>query len=541
MSFEIIRRNEILRNREKHLIKTGSGGKFSVCLVYPNTYSAGMSNLGFQAIYRQIAESPDFYCDRSFLPDPDIVPLYKKSKRTLVGLESEKPLQEFDFVAFSISYELDYLNIPGILEYAGIPLSAEDRGEKWPLVFAGGAAVSINPEIISKFVDFFVIGEGEEPLSRIMKILSEENWKNRKDLLEILSEIPGVYVPSLYKISYDEHGFIEEVIHSPHISYPVERSISCNLVNFTDSVILSPDTEFADTYLVEISRGCPFACSFCCVSLHHKPYRCASLEDIIAKISKGLSFTGKIGLLGAAVGSYPHLETLLDVIKKNNGEVSFSSLRADELKPGLLRKLNELGQNLLTLAPETGSEELRRSLNKTLKNDRIYQTADEAIASGFKDIRLYFMTGLPGETDEDIEAGIVMIREISGMTRRVGGRVLISVNQFVPKPGTDMELCRFEEEGVVIPRIKRMESTFFNNPAVVFRVESIKEMQVQAFLGRANRKWSDYLLNLFHKSPSNIASRLMKLRKKDPSVDSIIFQPITPGQIPPWRILSGRK
>jgi radical SAM superfamily enzyme YgiQ (UPF0313 family) len=538
MSFEIIRRNEILRKSEKHLAHTGTGGRFNVCLVYPNTYSAGMSNLGFQSIYRQIADSPDFYCDRAFLPDPDILPLYGKSRRKLVAIESEKPLQEFDFIAFSISYELDYLNVLRILDLAGIPLSSTERGEKWPLIFAGGEAVSINPEVISDFIDFFVIGEGEEPLKKILEIIHAEKWKNRNELLEKTSRIPGAYVPSFYKIEYDYDGFIDKVTSDSDISWPVQRSVACDLEEFTSSVILTPNTEFSDTFLVEVSRGCPFSCAFCCVSLHHKPYRCPKLEKLIDRISRGLDYTKKIGLLGAAVGSYPHLETILDEIKNRGGQVSFSSLRADVLKPVLLKKLNDLGQNLLTLAPETGNDKLRRVINKTLTNAQLYQTADNAVNSGFKDIRLYFMLGLPGETDDDADAGTEMIKTIAEKTGKSGGKVFVSINQFVPKPGTALESYPFEEEETVMRRIKRMESAFFNNPAVTIKVESIKEMQLQAFLGRGNRNWSRYLKDLCQKAPSTVASKLMKMRKKDQSIDSLIFNPIPEDKIPPWKILS---
>jgi radical SAM superfamily enzyme YgiQ (UPF0313 family) len=538
MSFEIIRHNEKLRKSEKHLKHAGSGGKFNVCLVYPNTYYAGMSNLGFQSIFRQIADSPDFYCDRAFLPDSDMIPLYRTSKRKLVALESEKPLQEFDFIAFSISYEPDYFNILRILELAGIPLSSRDRGKGWPVILAGGEAVSINPEVISEFIDFFVIGEGEQPLAQLLDIIAAEDWQDREELLFKTAQVQGVYVPSFYKIEYDDRGFISNVNAEPGVSFPVQRSVACDLEEFTSSVILTPNTEFSDTFLVEISRGCPFSCAFCCVSLHHKPYRCAKLESLVNKISEGLEYTKKIGLLGAAVGSYPYLETILDEIKNRGGQVSFSSLRADVLKPGLLKKLNELGQNLLTLAPETGSDKLRRFINKTLTNEQIYRTAEDALKSGFKDIRLYFMLGLPNETDDDIDAGIEMIKKINEKTGKIGGRVFVSINQFVPKPGTALELCPLEEEETVIKKVKKVESVFFNNPAVNVKVESLKEMQVQAFLGRGNRSWSVYLKNLYHKAPSTAASKIMKMRKKDPSIESLLFKPVETDKLPPWKVVA---
>jgi len=534
MPYEIIRHNENLLKKEKQLEKFGFGGRIKVCLVYPNTYHVGMSNLGFLTIYRQINSMPDFFCDRAFLPDPHILKMYKKGKRKLIALISEKPLQEFDILAFSISYELDYINLLRILDLAGIPLLSKDRDESFPLIIAGGAAVSINPEIIADFVDIFVAGEGEEVLERLLPFLGENIDNERFELLEGLTAISGVYAPSLYEIKYNKNGFIKDIVNPTGAPMPIERQVVRRLPGFTHSTIITPNTEFSDSFLIEISRGCPYSCGFCSVGGKGRPYRKRSLDLIKKSVDAGFEMTGRIGLLGAAVANHPRLMEILEYVEVRGGKVSFSALRADALKPGMVQSLFRLGQKTITLAPEVGSQRLRSSINKTMKNEDILRVASQALDAGFREIRVYFMVGLPGETNEDVESSIAMISSLESMARKYGGRVVVSLNQFIPKPGTAMELAPLLTEKAAIERIKRMEEPFLNNLVVEFRVESLKEMFLQAFLCRAPRTWSKYLLNYYMKAFSTMASKLKKI--KDPSIDSLIFMPVPPEIEPPWRI-----
>ncbi|MCE1247141.1 MAG: B12-binding domain-containing radical SAM protein [Firmicutes bacterium] len=535
MPFKIIEHNEKLAKTEKYLRQPGKGGAVSVCLVYPNRYYVGMSNLGFLSIFRQISEHPDYFCDRAFLPDPDILPLYKNSRRKLMGLLSEKPIQEFDIIAFSVSFEMDYLNIPKILELAGIPCGRRERNSFHPLIIAGGAAVSLNPEIISDYTDVFAIGEAEDILPQILDKYRDYGGKKRDGLYESFAEIPGVYIPSLYEVTYDSGGFITDVKTKSGARYPVKRQMVKNLPEDSHSAIVTPETEFSDIFLVEMSRGCPYSCNFCCLNLY-SPYRVRKFEDIIASIDQGRNVTGKFGLLGAAVGSHPRLGDILCHIEKIGGTVSFSSLRADVLKPEIIGKLYELGQRTVTLAPETGSDQLRKSINKTLKNEDILRTAGIALDKGFMEIRLYFMAGLPGETDEDMDAAAELIGGVETLAKQKGAKVIASVNQFVPKPGTAFEREAFSPTKEIHERMKRMQKPFLKGSAVEFRVENPREMFLQAFLSRGGRSWSKYIAEYRSLSVSALGSKLRRV--DDPTPDSLVFERIEDGKIPPWGIIT---
>lgn len=501
-----------------------------MCLVYPNTYYAGMSNLGFLSVYEKINSADDFYCDRAFLPDQKILTLYNKSRRKLMALASEIPVQEFDVVGFSISYEPDYINLLKILELAGIPLLTTERDESHPLIIAGGAAVSLNPEIISNFVDLFVIGEGEEVLENLLPIMRELPHQSREEFFRKASQIPGIYIPSLYKIEYNKRGFITKVDYLAGTPFPVKKQIA-DLPGFAHSCIISPNTEFSSTFLVEISRGCPYNCHFCCVGGKGKPYRQSSFQIIKDSIDKGMKHTDRVGLLGAAVASHPNFGEILDYIEAKGGKVSFSSIRADALKPGMIEKLHNLGQKTITLAPETGSDTLRKKINKTMKSADMYRVAAEALKTGFMEIRVYFMVGLPGETMEDMKDSISMISALQDMAGKFGAKIFVSLNQFVPKPGTELERAPLLDMDEAFNRVRKMQEPFVNSP-VIFKVESLKEMYLQAFLCRAPRFWREYLLKLYKKAPSTITSKLLKI--KDESPTSLIYEAIPREFSTPW-------
>lgn len=534
MPFQIIRHQEDLLKKEKRLVKYGRGGALKVCLAYPNQYRAGMSNLGFQTIFHIISSTPDCYCDRTFMPEPSIYRLYKKGARTLIGWESEKPAQEFDVLAFSISFEADYVNVLKMLDLAGIPKRKADRDNSHPLVIAGGAAISINPEVMADFVDIFVIGDGEGPVASLLEVLKNES---RASALLHCGRIPGVYVPSLYNVEYDERGFIEKVESRPGAAVPVRRTVCSEAASFAHSRIITPETEFSDTFLLEISRGCPYLCGYCSVSLLNKPYRWQPLDILKEKIDLGLSVTRRIGLLGAAVGSHPELSGILDYIEKKGGEVSFASLRSDLLDDNALARLRRLGQNLLTIAPETGSDELRRTLNKKITNAGVMDTVRRAVKTGFREFRFYIMLGLPGETESHVNAGTGLINEATEIISQSGGRLTVSVNQFIPKPGTYMQNAPLEAEDIVLEKMERLQRPFYNNPAVRFKTENPREAFIQAFLGRGSRRWGDYLLKYYCRSISNITARLHKMRKNDPSIDALVYKQIPQGVKPPWMVI----
>lgn len=536
MSFEIIQHNLKLLDAEKHLFSHKTSGDISVCLVYPNNYYAGMSNLGFLKVYSIINEIPEFFCDRAFLPDSKIMKIYGKSRRKLLSMAAEKPLQEFHILAFSISYEPDFLNIPKILDLSGIPILAKDRKKSYPLLIAGGAAVSINPEIVSSIFDLIIPGEAEEILQKVLELYGRGGFNDKQAYIQEAAHISGVYAPSLFHISYDINGCISHVDNPHNLEFPVKMNRTRLLRSPAFSSIITNETEFSGIFLVEISRGCPFNCSFCHIG-SSGAYRKVPMNEVIQAIDMGMKHTCKIGLLGAAVGSHPQLMDILNYIDGKKGQVSFSSLRADVLEPKLIQIFKKLGQNTITLAPESGSENLRKILNKKMTNRQIMDVTQRALEAGFKEIRLYFMTGIPGETLEDIEQTIDLIAKIDYAAKQKGAKILVSLNQFVPKPGTQLELFPLEKEETVYDKIALIKQPFLKSSAVEFKVESLKEILLQGFLARANRSMADFLLNNYSKAPSAFAAKIKKAALKKPEFESLLYQNISLQQTPPWRVL----
>jgi len=393
---------------------------------------------------------------------------------------------------------------------------------------------------MAEFIDMFVIGEGELPLDNLLRIIRDNPRQDRRSFFAEAVKIPGIYVPTLYDVEYDENGYIKKVFALQDAPVPVERQVLKESPEFASSVIITPKTEFSDMFLTELCRGCPFSCGFCCVSLHNKPYRCAEYKDIINSINMALNYTEKIGLVGAAAGSYPRLAEILDFIKKKGGQVGFSSLRADVLSPGIIGTLKELGQSVLTIAPETGSATLRQRINKTMTDESIYNTVENALSSGFKNLRIYLMLGIPSETDRDVEETVEMLKKIGEAAKITGAKVTASVNQFVPKPGTTLESASLAREEVILHRLRLLKEPFYKNLPVEFKVESTKEALVQAFLASAHRGWSHYLLENYNKSASKFASYIKKLIKTDQSAESLLFNKDARINKFPWKIISGR-
>ncbi len=538
MPFEIIRHQENLLSRETHLEKHPGGGGIHILLTYPNHYRAAMSNLGFQRIFSIITKTPGFYCDRTFLPDPSLMRLFNRSRRTLMGWQSEKPAQEFDLLAFSISYEPDYLNVLKMLKLAGIPLRRQHRDDSHPLIIAGGAAVTLNPEVMADFIDLFVAGEGEMTVPLLLEAIKQYGSSGRQSLLEATAQIPGVYVPSLYEVSYDSRGYILQVTTMGDAPYPVPMSCGPSGDYLASSGILSPDTEFADTFLVEISRGCPCNCAFCCVGRIAAPYRTASLENVFSRIHRGLQATNRVGILGAAVGSHPQLGEILDYLLDREAHVSFASLRADMLPDDILAKIHRLGQNLLTLAPETGADSLRKSIGKGMTNERILSTVERATAAGFSQVRLYLMTGLPGETDSDAVQSADLIGQVYQRARKTGARVMVSINQFVPKPRTPLERSSMAPDSIVARRLEIIQKPHYNNPGIRFKVESPGEQLLQAFLCRSGRRAGQILEEIYQKTPARAVSAIVRHMKSENATPKLIFKKIPEDAVPPWRIIS---
>lgn len=485
MPWEIEQKNKKTKSKEKNLFKYIKGIiKFG--LIYPNTYYVGMSNLGFQTVFHMLSRYPEIDCQRIFLPE-------EKDIKNIYSLEETIPLQNFNILGFSISYELDYLNIVKLLKAARIPADAKLRGETFPLLIAGGAAASANPEPIAKFIDAFVIGESELVLPQLIEAYINNAKADKITLLKKLSKINGVYIPSFYEFKYEGRKIIEIKKKFPEISSKIKKNIP-KFLNFnTHSVIISPETEFADTFLLEISRGCPHPCKFCVVRQCYFPYRRRKNSLLKEAIETGSKYTQKIGLISADPGLYPELNEILDEIIKRKLKISFSSLRADSITPKMLHALKLSGQNTLTLAPEA-VENKRHLLGKEIKDSSIFYALTEAEKFKIKNIRLYFMLGLPfdGDEAEEIAGFIKNIVNFNNKFLESYLNFTISLSQFIPKPNTVFERKPQVNIKNIQNTINKLKS-FLNKKNIKLVYESPKISYIAGILSRGDRRTADLI------------------------------------------------
>ncbi|HUL36895.1 MAG TPA: radical SAM protein, partial [Thermodesulfobacteriota bacterium] len=443
VSWKLVQKARGILEKERGTVRKPWGGKITICLLYPNGYHVGMSNLGFQTLYQILNSESDVICERAFLPEPEDLQEYRNSQIPLFSLESQKPLSHFDILAFSISFENDFLNVLTLLELAHIPLESHLRNGRHPWVIAGGVAVFLNPEPISQFFDLFVLGEAEDVIREFLDVyrraLSEKKEMERDDFLKSLRGVQGIYVPKFYRVIYAEDGKIETM--GPEQGFPerVKRRWVSEIDRFpTHSTLFTPDTEFKEMALVEMNRGCPRGCRFCAACYVYYPFRNRSLS-VLESISKEvLSKEHRVGLTGTAVSDHPQLLPLCQNILSQQGELSLSSLRVDAVTPALIQCLREGEERTVAIAPEAGSERLRRMLKKGYTEDEILESINTLVQNGLSQIKCYFLIGLPSETDEDVKAILLLAKRIrhqilsSLKDQKKRWRLILSVNPFIP-------------------------------------------------------------------------------------------------------------
>ncbi|NVM25890.1 MAG: radical SAM protein [Desulfobacterales bacterium] len=492
-------------SKERGTVKKDWGGKISVALIYPNYYQVGMSNLGFQIVYGILNENPAIVSERAFLPEEAELSIYKRTDRPLLSFESQTPLQRFDLLAFSLSFQNDYPNVLTMLDLSKIPLLGKDRGEDHPLIVAGGVATFMNPEPLADFIDCFLLGEGEVILKRFFQAYLDlpSSAAKRQEALRILAEeVEGVYVPSLYRVTYKGDGSIGSF--EPSIPTIPPRVRAVRQVPYKGplprSEIITPSTEFSDTILVEVNRGCGIGCRFCAAGSVYRPPRAIEEEQILASLEGILAENNRIGLISPSASDLPGIERLTSYILDNGGDFSVASLRAGSLTKGLIENLKRSSQKTLTIAPETGSERLRRVVNKKLTTEQIIEAIILIARTGLFHIKLYFMIGLPTETREDMKDIVSLVKSIrhyvikESKGRKRIGRIRLSINCFVPKPFTAFQWFPMDTVDSLKEKQTLLKRSLSGEGGIGISFDVPKWAYIQSLLSMGDRRVGQMLL-----------------------------------------------
>jgi len=495
-----------LKKAEKGTIIKNPENKLKIVLVYPNTYRVGMSNLGFQTVYSIINRFEHITCERIFLDTP-------------YSIESKKKLASFDIIAFSVSFETDYLNIYRIIAESGIPPEAEMRNNNSPLIIAGGVACFLNPEPIAPFIDSFLIGEAEELLPSFFGQI-ESGRQAKADLADLAGKIKGLYIPKFYKTIYDSDGFIRKREIIADVPEKVKRTFVKNLSDIkpAETKILTHNTIFDNTFLIEAGRGCPHRCRFCGIGYIYGPPRYRSYDSLKESIQRGSLISDKIGLVSANVSDLPHINKLCEYAAlSDNIRLSFSSLRADALSGDLANALFKSGVKTATIAPDAGSEKMRKIIAKGITEKDILGAAAFLVEKGIPNLRLYFMIGLPFETDQDIEEIIVLTKKIkkvfleaSRKQKRIG-RIIVSLNAFAPKPFTPFQWAKMESLRKLNKKVRHITNGLKGIGNIEIRADKPKKAYIQTLFARGDRQVAD-IIKSAHQNNLNSTGILKKAK-----------------------------
>jgi radical SAM superfamily enzyme YgiQ (UPF0313 family) len=501
---------KLVLSREESTVFKDWGGRLPVALIYPNSYYLGMSNLGIHTIYKLLNSYGDVVCERVFYEkDQNIAP---------VSLESGRPLADFAVLAFSVTYELDYFNVVQVLRKSGFPLYTTERDERHPLIIAGGTCITANPMPLALFFDCLCVGEAEVILPQILSVLSEGIGGNKQELLKTLSTLPGIY------------------IRHYNTDTPVVRQWVKNLDDFpVTSSILTPDTELGNLYLIEAERGCGWGCHFCLVSNAFRPARYRSLEKLLAEVETGLHYRKRIGLVGPAITDHPDIEELVSRLHQMGAGLSISSLRIKPLSPTMLAALTHGGAKTITLAPEAGSERLRRIIAKRILKNDILNAIEMIAGQGIRNLKLYFIIGLPSETEDDIEEIIQLILACKKILDKYsdGSRISLSISPFVPKAGTPFQWLPMSPLPILEHRLSLLKNRL-QPKGISIKAESLAWTEVQAVLARGDTMLSQVLTNI--EVPS-LSGWRYAIRDSGLDIDFFAHQRWNTEQRLPWTLI----
>jgi radical SAM superfamily enzyme YgiQ (UPF0313 family) len=529
--------------RETGYVRKPHGDRLRVALAFPNTYFVGMSNLGFQTVYRLFNDLDDVVCERVFLPGRQELQAQLESNAPLLTLESQTPVADVDVFAFSVSFEWDYTNVITLLRLAGLPAYSSERTSRHPLVVIGGAVTFVNPEPLAPFADVIAAGEGEVLVPALTRAASAA--AGRDDLLRRLGGERGFYVPSFYDVRYAADGTVAAFDARPGTSapVPVQKAAVKSTENLDppSTVIFTPETEFGSRFLVEVVRGCANLCRFCWAGYNYLPVRPFPTARILDLAQAARAHATRAGLVSIALCDHPDIEEILTRLAAMGYSISPASLRLDDLTPALVRLLHDSGERTLTIAPETGSDRLRRVINKTMTNDEILDRAELIFASGIENLKLYFMIGLPTEEDEDLAA----IRELTLQmrdvmmkhARRQGrlGRIIGSVNPLIPKPGTAYQWLPMTDAATIDRKSKRLRSLLAGIDNVYFNIKSERHSYYQALLSLGDRRVAPAILE----AAANGGQWRAAVAKAGVDADFYLFRDRSADPVQPWDIIDG--
>lgn len=488
---DLIDRLQELYKDEDSRVTINPHAEQKVAIVYPNTYFVGMSNLGLHIIYEEINLHPSSVCERIFLPEKKELDVYDKTKTPLMSVETQRPMHQFDVVAFDVTFEMDYFHIPLMLRHGRVPVMSEDRTSFDPIVIAGGPCATFNPEPFADFIDAFIIGEGEGIVTAVLERIRKgrENGESREATISALAQIDGIYVPVLYTPQYDDNKRFVGYDIADGAPKIIRRHFE-PLTSGGETVIATNFTEFGAMYIIEVARGCGRHCRFCMAGYCFRVPRVRPLDILKEGVDRAEKLGKKVGLMGAAISDYPEVDELVTYIRAKDMRYSCASLRADSLTQAVVDGLAESGQKTITIAPETGSERLRRVINKGISEENLRTAAQLSAKSGIQHMRLYIMIGLPTETDEDIDAIIGLAERTQAHMAEVGckGRLTLSINPFIPKPFTPFQWMAMDHQKSVEKKLQYIKKSLQKNRRIEVLVESPKEAYIQGVLARGDRR-----------------------------------------------------
>jgi radical SAM superfamily enzyme YgiQ (UPF0313 family) len=519
-----LRRQELAR-LERFTEEPNRFGAYRIALGFPNSYEIGMSNLGFQWVYRLFNRIPDLVCERFFSEEGE----------PAVTFESGTPLSEFGLLAWSLSWEMDVVNIIRTLSAAGIPLRREARDERHPLLLVGGDIARMNPAILSPFVDVFALGDGERLVPAIADLA--KRGLDRATFLDKIAQLPGFFVPAVQGARAEATESARVVIQQPMSRKEIRPDFEV-----PHTTILTPRTELADKLLIEISRGCTEMCRFCWAAYAMAPVKQYPASSILGAARAARPLTDRTGLIATAVCDHPQITEILQGLADLQYHIALSSIKIDAIEDPILEVLARQGERALAIAPEAGNERLRRHVNKKVSDEMLREKARLVFARGFTRLKLYLQVGLPSETDEDVADIVRMVgslREIAIAEGRRFGRVadlVPSVNAFIPKPHTPYEDESLADETELKDKLSYLQREFAKMPNVVFRGMPVGEAVWEAYLAKADESAADVLEEAAAGVP---VRRLLKAHKG--RIDAVV-RPRAVNAAPPapWAFISKR-